>query len=196
MHTLDAAAMGFEVIDWSHVPAEATPPATPLSSVAEPNTTTTTVSTSETSESGLPAPQSAETTPTGSNAFVVVNSTTVSTSATSERTSVEATPTAPRPSIVAENTPTTSATSQPGSSSGQSAEATPSAPPLAFVIIDHSDVPAASILAATDSDSDFEELPEGWEERVVSFLASKLFTSCYLVESMSFDCWPLAYAVV
>ena len=50
----------------------------------------------------------------------------------------------------------------------QPAEATPSAPPLSSVTSN------TTASATSDSDTDSEDLPEGWEERLVSFLASKL----------------------
>ena len=50
----------------------------------------------------------------------------------------------------------------------QPAEATPSAPPLSSVASN------TTASATSDSDTDSEDLPEGWEERLVSFLASKL----------------------
>ena len=159
--------MGFEVIDWPQVHdqlSEATPSATPLSSVTEPNSTTVT------SESGSLTRQSAEAVSTESDNFIIVNPTIASTSTMSRATTAEATPSVTPLSAAAGNTTSnTSATSESVSPSWQSGEATPSDPLLAFVMVDHSDVPAASTLAGTDSDSDFEELPEGWEQRLVSF---------------------------
>jgi hypothetical protein len=53
----------------------------------------------------------------------------------------------------------------------QTAEATPSAPPLSSVA---SNTTASA--TTSDSDTDSEDLPEGWEERLVSCLAFKLFS--------------------